>query len=56
MGKELMLVVYQLPSSSSVAPGLATNTGSEGKQSSSSQSLVCLAFISSLTSWRRKGM
>ena len=47
-------ISYNVPSSSSVAPGLATNTGSEGKQSSSSQSLGCFVFMSNLTNWGKR--
>ena len=44
--------ISYLPSSSSVAPGLATNTGSEGQQPSSCHSVVCFVLVSSLISYK----
>ena len=48
------LTVHHLPSSSSEAPGLATNTGSEGIKSSSSQIFICFVFVSSLTNYKER--
>ena len=45
-------LISYLPSSSSVAPGLATNTGSEGEQPSSCHSVVCFVLVSSFISYK----
>ena len=45
------LVFIDLPSSSSVAPGLATNTGSEGLQPSSCHTFVSFVLVSSFSSY-----
>ena len=50
-----ILFLPYLPSSSSVAPGLATNTGSEGLQPSSCHSFVCFVLVSSLMSYYEGG-
>ena len=45
-------LISYLPSSSSVAPGLATNTGSEGQQPFSCHSVVCFVLVSSFISYK----
>ena len=45
-------LISYLPSSSSVAPGLATNTGSEGLEPSSCHSVVCFVLVSSFINYK----